>query len=176
MNPQSIDIRTLRAGDAEPLRAIYNYYVANTAITFDIEPRSTAQWADWMNKFSDTGRNRCFVAVDGGEIVGWASSDALRARAAYDTSVETTVYLAPGCEGGGMGRALYACLFEVLEREDIHRAFAAITAPNPASVRLHEKFGFCPVGRYPEVGRKFGVYHDVDLLWRPVPLDTAKSL
>ena len=129
-----------------------------------------------MEKFKPTGRHQCFVATEAGSVIGWASSDALRARAAYETSVETTVYLARGHEGRGIGDALYRKLFDALEREDLHRAFAAITAPNPASVRLHEKHGFRPVGRYPEVGRKFGIYHDVDLFWRPVPLDSAKSL
>ena len=162
--------------DAEPLRAIYNDYVASTPITFDIEPRSKAEWRGWMEKFGSKGRYQCFVAIEAGVVIGWASSDTLRARAAYDTSVETTVYLAPGNLGRGIGHALYCRLFAALELEDLHRAFASITAPNPASVRLHQKHGFQLVGRYPQVGRKFGVYHDVDLYWRPVPLDTAKSL
>ena len=36
-----------------------------------------------------------------------------------------------------------------------------ITLPNPASVALHESFGFEPVGVYRRIGWKFGAWHDV---------------
>jgi phosphinothricin acetyltransferase len=61
----------------------------------------------------------------------------------------------------GVGRALYDALFEALETEDVHRAYAGITLPNDASVGLHERFGFRPVGVFDEVGRKFGRYWSV---------------
>lgn len=173
MVTESIEVRPLGGGDAEALRAIYNHYVEKTAITFDVEPRSEAEWKAWMDQFSETGRHQCFVAVVDDAVAGWASSAPLKPRAAYDTSVETAVYLAPGRAGSGLGRRLYARLFDALAHEDVHRAFAAITAPNPPSVRLHEMFGFHHLGRFPEVGRKFGNYHDVDWYWRPVPLNPA---
>ena len=56
----------------------------------------------------------------------------------------------------GIGTRLYATLFEALAGEDVHRAYAAIVLPNPASVALHQRFGFGPVGTYSEIGRKFG--------------------
>jgi phosphinothricin acetyltransferase len=175
MSDPSIEIRQIEPGDAEPLRAIYNHYVAKTAITFDVEPRGENEWRSWMDRFAGTGRHQCFVALSDAVAVGWASSLPLKDRAAYETSVETSVYLAPGRSGSGFGRRLYARLFDALAHEDVHRAFAAITAPNPSSVRLHEMFGFRLLGRFPEVGRKFGGYHDVDWYWRPVPLHETGS-
>lgn len=175
MNGAPFEIRPLVAGDASALLEIYNHYVLNTPITFDIEPRTPGQWQDWMAGFAASGRYRCFVALKDGKAVGWASASQFRTRAAYDTSVETTVYVAPGLGGSGIGRRLYTHLFEALDHEDIHRAFAAITVPNPASIRLHEVFGFRQMGIYPEVGRKFGAYHDVAIYWRPVPLHSADA-
>ena len=170
MSKNSVEIRRIEPQDAERLREIYNEYVTQTAITFDVDPLSPAKWTEWMAKYAEKGRYQCFVAVDGAGPVGWASSSQYKVRAAYDTSVETSVYLAPGREGGGIGRRLYARLFDALADEDVHRAFAGITAPNPSSVRLHEIFGFKFIGCFEEVGFKFETYHDVEWYWRPVPL------
>jgi phosphinothricin acetyltransferase len=175
MSSDAIEIRALRDDDGEALRDIYNYYVANTPITFDVAPRSPEQWREWMARYAATGPYQCFVALVDGVPIGWASSAPLKDKAAYATSVETTIYTAPGRMRAGTGRRLYAHLFDALAHEDVHRAFAAITAPNPASVHLHETFGFRFLGRYPEVGRKFDAYHDVDWYWRPVPLNPQES-
>ncbi|HEV7626328.1 MAG TPA: GNAT family N-acetyltransferase [Streptomyces sp.] len=96
-----------------------------------------------------------------GQILGYATSSQFRPRRAYDTSVEVSCYLAPGAAGRGLGTLLYKHLFEALEGQDLHRAYAGITVPNDASVRLHQRFGFELVGTYREAGRKFGRYYDV---------------
>lgn len=160
--------RPVEQGDLAALTDIYNHYVRETTITFDIEPRTLEQRQLWLDSFSSTGRYRCFVAVKGGASIGWASSHRYNERAAYDTTVLTSIYLAPGMTGQGIGRRLYSVLFDALKDEDIHRAFGGITQPNPASVRLHEGMGFEKVGVYPEVGRKFGRYWDVATYLRPM--------
>src|SRR5215469_13908791 len=94
-----IVIRRAGAEDLDALLAIYNHYVATTHITFDVEPRTREQRKAWLEGFSDAGRRQCFVAVRGETAIGWASSGPFKDRAAYDTSVETSVYLTPE-EGG----------------------------------------------------------------------------
>jgi len=154
-------IRRAVPGDLPALLDIYNHYVRETAITFDIEPRTLAQRQAWFDGFSAQGRYQCFVAVRDGRAVGWASSHPYNERAAYETTVASSIYLAPGVTGQGLGRRLYAALFDALAGEDIHRIFGGITLPNAPSVRLHQSFGFAPIGVYQEVGRKFGRYWDV---------------
>jgi phosphinothricin acetyltransferase len=99
--------------------------------------------------------------AEGGPVVGYATSSPYRPKAAYSTSVETSIYLAPDAGGRGIGSLLYTALFHALAGEDVHRAYAGVTLPNEASIRIHERFGFRKVGVYQEVGRKFGAYHDV---------------
>jgi phosphinothricin acetyltransferase len=99
--------------------------------------------------------------ADSQAILGYATSSAFRAKPAYATSVEVTVYVAPDAARRGVGTLLYEALFSALDSEDLHRAYAGIALPNEASVRLHERFGFRHVGTYREVGRKFGRYWDV---------------
>ncbi len=162
-------IRRIEQGDLPALLEIYNHYVLNTPITFDIEPRTLAQRQAWFDGFASAGRYQCFVAVKDGQPVGWASSHRYHERAAYDTTVMSSVYLAPDVCGQGLGRKLYATLFEALAGEDIHRLVVGITLPNEASVRLHRAFGFQEAGIYPEVGRKFGRFWDVATYLKPVP-------
>ena len=160
-------IRRVEQGDLPALLDIYNHYVRETPITFDMEPRTLAQRQQWLDGFSSHGRYQCFVAVKDGRVVGWANSHRYNERAAYDTTVASSIYLVPAMTGQGIGRRLYSALFDALKGEDIHRIFAGITQPNEASVRLHLAFGFEPVGIYREVGRKFGRYWDIATFMRP---------
>jgi len=157
----NIVIRRVVQDDLPALLAIYNHFVVHTPVTFDIEPRSLEQRQAWLDTFADVGRHQCLVAAKDGQAIGWACSGKLREKAAYDTSVETSIYLAPGEQGQGLGRRLYQTLFEALADEDVHRAFGGITQPNEASVGLHLAMGFTHVGTYREVGRKFGKFWDV---------------
>jgi phosphinothricin acetyltransferase len=161
-----ISIRRAVPADLSALLDIYNYYVLNTPITFDIEARTLAQRQEWFDQFTDAGRYQCFVATVGAKAIGWACSTKLKEREAYATSVETSVYCAPGYTGRGLGRRLYEALFDALANEDIHRAYGGITQPNEASNRLHTAMGFRPVGTQTEVGRKFGKFWDVALVDR----------
>jgi phosphinothricin acetyltransferase len=157
----SITLRRAEIGDVPALLDIYNYYVRETPVTFDIAPRTLEQRQTWFDGFAMTGRYQCFVAVREGGAIGWASSHAYNERAAYATTVYTSIYLAPDACGQRLGQRLYATLFEALQKEDIHRALAAITIPNEPSVRLHKAFGFEQAGLYREIGRKFDRFWDV---------------
>ena len=166
-------IRRVEQGDLPALLAIYNYYVRETPVSFDIEPRTMAQRQQWLDGFAATGRYQCFVAMKDGEAVGWASSHRYHERAAYDTTVMSSVYLAPDACGLGLGRRLYATLFDALRCEDIHRVVVGISLPNAASVALHLAFGFELVGSYREVGRKFGRFWDVATYLKPMSADDS---
>ncbi|WOF73670.1 GNAT family N-acetyltransferase [Parvibaculaceae bacterium PLY_AMNH_Bact1] len=156
-----ITIRWALAADIPQINKIYNHYIRETPITFDIEEKTDEDSAYWLQKLGTTGRYQCFVAVKADTVLGWACSGAYRPKAAYGTSVEVSVYLDPNAGGQGLGTALYTRLFEALKDEDVHRALAGVTLPNDASLALHRRFGFTEVGTYSEVGRKFDTYWDV---------------
>jgi phosphinothricin acetyltransferase len=154
-------IRPARPKDLPALTDLYNHYIRETPVTFDLEPFSSDGRRAWFDGFADTGRHRLQVSECDGRVTGYASSRQFRPKAAYDTTIETTIYLAPDATGAGLGRRLYAALFDALAGEDVHLAVGGVTLPNPASVVLHESFGFEPVGIFREVGYKFGRYWDV---------------
>jgi phosphinothricin acetyltransferase len=166
----AVKIRPAVRDDLPRLTEIYNYYVINTPITFDLESVTVESRARWFDEHTGTKRHRLFVAEDAGLVVGWAGTGAFRDRAAYDTSVETTIYCARDATGRGIGAAMYRVLIDALKNEDIWRVLAGITLPNDASVALHRRFGFTEVGVFTECGRKFGKYWDVVWMERPLRL------
>jgi phosphinothricin acetyltransferase len=158
-----VQVRPGIEADLAPLTDLYNHYVRETPITFDTVALTPSERRSWLLSHPVDGPHRLMVATeaDPQRILGYATSGPFRAKPAYATSVEVSVYLAPDAVGRGVGTLLYETLFEALSGEDVHRAYAGIAQPNEASVRLHERFGFRHVGTYREVGRKFGRYWDV---------------
>jgi len=154
-------IRAGREEDLAALTRIYNHYVVHTPITFDVEPFTVEQRRPWLTAHLEHGPHRLLVAEDDGDVIGYATSSPFRPKAAYATSVETTVYLAPEHTGRAIGRRLYAALLDTLRTEDVHLAVAGVALPNEASCRLHLGCGFREVGIFEEVGRKFGRFWDV---------------
>jgi phosphinothricin acetyltransferase len=165
-----LTIRPVTRDDLPRINEIYNYYVLNTPITFEIEPVTVESRAKWFAEHAAGKRYRMFVAEDAGTIVGYACTGPFRERAAYITSVEATIYLAHDVKGRGIGTKLYSVLFDAVKDEDINRLLAGITLPNEASVAIHRKFGFTSVGLFSENGRKFERYWDVAWMERPLRL------
>ena len=160
MHPPVVRAATL--ADAAVINRIYNHYVRNTAITFDLEPWSTQRRATWIAEFAgDENPYHAIVAELDGEVAGFAYNGEFRPRAAYQLSTETTVYTDPEKQVPGTGAALYKTLFQQIKKTNLHRAYAVIALPNPRSIAFHQRFGFTPVGTLHQVGYKFGNHYDV---------------
>jgi phosphinothricin acetyltransferase len=168
-----VEVRPATVEDLSAVNDIYNQYVAETHYTFDVEPISPDARMAWFTHYDTSGRYRVVVAVSEGVVIGYASSGSFRPKPAYETSIETSVYLAPELVGRGAGSRLYEGLFKSLEGQDVHRAYAGIALPNPASIGLHERFGFKRVAHFTEQGRKFGRYWDVAWYEKPVGTEPA---
>ena len=153
-------IRSARQPDLVDLTEIYNHYVVNTAITFDTEPFSQDERVSWFRQFNKIPEHLLLVATLENKVVGYACSTRIRPKAAYDRSVETTIYLNPDIGGQGYGKKLYAALLLELKKTKIHRCYGIITLPNEASVALHTSLGFKQVSFLSEVGYKFNTYWD----------------
>jgi phosphinothricin acetyltransferase len=162
-------VRPATPDDVGALTTTYNHYVETSHATFDVEPVTEQSRREWIARYAPTGRHRLLVAEIAGDVVGYATTGRFHERAAYDTSVQVSVYVAPSAQGRGVGAMLYTELFEAIRDEDVHRAYAGIALPNDASLALHRRFGFTEVGTYREVGRKFGRYWDVCWMERPLP-------
>jgi phosphinothricin acetyltransferase len=145
--------------DAESLASIYSPFVEHTAISFE----TTAPGRDEMLRrlLTTTAVYPWLVCELNGTVAGYAYATQHRVRDAYRWSVDTSAYIEPAHHRRGIGRGLYASLFEVLRAQGFFNAYAGITLPNAASVGLHEAVGFQHLGVYERVGHKLGAWHDV---------------
>lgn len=157
----SVVLRDATEADAPALLAIYRPFVERTAVSFELEPPGVAEFAGRIAR-AQAGW-AWLVAEEGGRCLGYAYGSTHRERAAYRFSTETSVYIAEGARGRGVGRRLYAALFERLAARGYCNALAVIALPNDASVGLHRAVGFEPVGTIRRAGRKFDAWHDI--LW-----------
>lgn len=158
---------TIRQGkfiDLNVINEIYNYFILNSAITFDVEPWTIQKRKDWFYSIIKNDRLNLLVALNNNKLIGFAYNSPFKPKQAFDSSTELTIYMAIDNSIKGVGKALYRHLLLSLQSNNYHRAYAWITAPNEPSMRLHGRLGFKQVGLMKEVGYKHGKYHDVVLL------------
>jgi len=117
-----VHVRPAADGDLAAINDIYNHYVRESHVTFDLEPVALESRREWFSHYGDSGPHRVFVAVDDGSVIGFASSSEFKSRPGYATSVETSVYVTPEAVGRGAGSRLYDKVFHALDGQDIHRA------------------------------------------------------
>ena len=159
-------IRPADRGDLTRINEIYNSYIVGRHTSFDIEPWTPEERAEWYAKYVEPSRYHLLVIEVVGLVMGFASSSPFRDKAAYDTSVETTILLDERILGRGFGRPLLEALLEQITDGSLHRAYALIALPNEPSVRLHAAAGYRTVGVMDEVGHKLDGYHSVQLMER----------
>jgi phosphinothricin acetyltransferase len=154
--------RAATPADAAAIAEIYAPFVTGSAVSFETEPPGEAAMRARIEAGGELYPWLVGEAEDG-SLLGYAYAARFRDRPAYRFAVETSVYLRSGAGGRGLGRRLYQPLLAMLEAQGFTQAIAAITLPNEASVRLHERLGFERAGIYRQVGWKLGAWHDVGL-------------
>lgn len=155
-----VSVRAAKPDDAEAIAAIYARIVASTTISFELEPPSVDEMRGRIENTLKT--LPWLVSLDGSDQVnGYAYASKHRERAAYQWSVDVTVYVRDDSRGQGVGRALYEVLFSRLAEQGFFQAFAGIALPNSGSIALHEAMGFKSIGVYRNVGFKLGQWRDV---------------
>lgn len=145
--------------DAAAIAAIYNHYVATTVISMESDPVSADDMARRIAEVQASGLP-WLVFMEDGAVLGYAYASKWRTRPGYRHAVESSVYVAPGERGRGLGQQLYRALLGRLDGR-FHCVIGGIALPNPASVALHERLGFRQVACFGEVGHKFGKWVDV---------------
>jgi L-amino acid N-acyltransferase YncA len=146
--------------DAAACAAIYAPYVSGSAVSFEDDPPDARQLHNRIEGITQT--HPWLVAeTESGTVAGYAYATHHRDRAAYRWAADVAVYVARERQGGGVGTRLYEELLALLAKQRLRTAVAGIALPNPASVALHERFGFTLVGVYRNIGWKAGAWRDV---------------
>ena len=153
-----MELRRAEPLDLPGIVAIYNHAILHSTATFDTVPVTVEERRPWLDRFDDD--NPCVVAVEGGDVVGFAYYLPYRPRLAYRRTKELTVYVDAKARGLGCGRRLYEHLIAHARQRDVHVLVGVVAGHNPASAALHQRCGFEVVGVLREVGWKFDRWLD----------------
>jgi L-amino acid N-acyltransferase YncA len=162
-------IRFATPADASAVAEIYGPFCEHSPITFETEKPTVKEIENRIRKILE--RFPWLICELESEVLGYAYAGPHRDRAAYRWSVDVAIYLSGKSRGQGFGTILYTVLFELLRIQGYFQAYAGITLPNPASIRLHQRLGFERVGVYKQVGYKANAWHDVS--WWALTLQAA---
>jgi L-amino acid N-acyltransferase YncA len=162
----AVVLRLARETDAEALLAIYAPYVEETAISFETEPPSPEDFRGRIR--TNLAHAPWLVCESDGHAVGYAYAARFHARAAYQWTVEVTVYVDRHHHRRRIGQGLYSALLDGVRAQGFRTAVGVIALPNPESVGLHERFDFRCAGVLQSVGFKHGRWHDIG--WWALPL------
>ncbi len=152
-------IRPVQLNDAAAIAEIYNHYILHSTVTFEKEIVSSEQMAHRISNHSS--HHPWLVLEENKAIIAYAFATPWKGRAAYQLSVETSIYLSFNHQGKGIGTRLYTQLIETLKLKNFHSLLGGIALPNEKSIRLHQKLGFKKVAHLKEVGYKFDRWVDV---------------
>ncbi|MBP3041723.1 N-acetyltransferase [Bacillaceae bacterium Marseille-Q3522] len=152
-------IREAVLRDLPAMLEIYNEAIRNSAATFDLEEQTLEQRQKWFEKYG--GNYPLIVAETDGKVVGYSCLSHFREKPAYRHSTEISVYITATLRGKGIGKLLLQEIIDRAKKLGFHTVISGVTAGNEASEKLHEKAGFTLIGRFKEVGLKFGKWQDV---------------
>ncbi|MEL6533168.1 MAG: N-acetyltransferase family protein [Pseudomonadota bacterium] len=151
-------IRRASAGDAMAISTIWNEIIRDTIATFTSAEKAPAVLASLMQD------QPFWVAEDAGRVLGFATYAQFRGGPGYAHTMEHTVHLAPQSQRQGVGRALMAHLEEAARTDGVHSLMAGISGENSAGLAFHRALGYLEAARLPQVGYKFGRWHDLVLM------------
>lgn len=176
------EIRIAKITDSKGIAAIYEPYVLHTAITFEYEVPTAAEFSERIQTI--TNEYPWLVCLQNNQIVGYAYAHKHRNRTAYNWSTESTIYIAEGAHRKGIARILYDTLFAILKLQGYVNVYAGVLVPNEKSEGLHAAMGFKEIGNFTKIGYKLGKWHDVK--WfelhliehpdTPTPLKTLQEI
>ncbi len=154
-------LRAANENDAADMLVIYAPYVLQTTVSSEYTPPTLDEFKERMRSFQE--KLPWLLCEIEGEIVGYGYASPHRTRAAYQWSVETSIYVAEGWHRHGIANAIYSALSELLTIQGYYNIYVGITSPNERSMKFHKAMGFIISGAYQESMYKFGQWRDV--LW-----------
>ena len=154
-----MSIRRARVADVRQMLAIYDYFVRNTAVSFEYETPTQEEFSKRLSEH--IALYPWLVWEENGRVLGYAYAGKAFERAAYAWNAEISCYLAEEIRGKGIGRKLYAAIEDILRRQGVRKVFAVVTSANAPSVAFHKALGYRKAVTYRKVGFKQGKWYDV---------------
>lgn len=159
-------IRDTIDADLPAIAAIYAQHVLHGTASFELEPPSAEELQ--ARRAAVLGHGLPYLTAEcGGVVVGYAYCTPYRPRPAYRHTVEDSVYVQAGRAGLGIGGKLLGALIERCTEGGWRQMLAVVgDSRNAASLAVHARHGFHPVGTLRDVGFKHGEWRDTVLMQR----------
>ena len=154
-------IHPMEARHWPQVRAIYEAGMATGNATFATQVARGQGW----NKVH-LAHSRLVARHPSGRVLGWAALAAVPSQSEPPGMAEIQVYVAPGAQGQGVGRALLAALVAASEAHGIWTLHAIVFPENPAIQHLCQRAGFRLAGQYQRIGQLHGIWRDTLVLER----------
>lgn len=158
-------VRLATESDLPGIASILNREIEQTVNCFRTRPLTPTDARQWW-RARENGRYPAWVAELDSQVVGWASLSRWSAYEAYDATAEVSVWVLPIAQRQGLGKQFFSEMIEFAVGSGFRVLLSRIEAQNHPSLRLHERFGFTPVGTMHNVGEKFGQILDVVIMER----------
>lgn len=152
----SITIESMKSEDWCAVRQIYQEGIATRANLRTEAPT----WDEWDRSHLTHCR---FVARSGDKVVGWIALSPVSNLAAYAGVAEISVYVSAMSRGKGIASKLMKVVFQSSEEFGIWTLLSRVLTTNTASLELHKKLGFRPVGYFERIAMKDEIWYD--LMW-----------
>jgi L-amino acid N-acyltransferase YncA len=162
----SLTVRPVSHADLGQVGDIFAWYAVHSVATFEDSARTQAAWSQHADELAELGLPFLVAEADGA-IAGYAYAGPWRRKPAYRSTVEDSVFVAPGRTGLGIGRRLLTELLAACTDAGVRQVIAVIAdSGDQASVALHLACGFSQAGRLTDVGFKRGRWIDTVLMQR----------
>ncbi len=172
MTTENVTIRPATENDLEAILEIYNHAIVNTTSVYSYKPHTIEMRKKWFAE-KQLAKHPVFVAMVGEKVIGFVTYGPFRIWPAYKYSVEHSVYVHPDFRQRGIAKKLLEIIIATARQNDVHAIIAGIDADNAVSIHLHKQLHFAEVGRFKQVGYKFGKCLDLALM--ELVLDTPKN-
>lgn len=160
INMKDINIRSAEEKDISAILAIINHEILHSTVIYDYEEKSLATQLAWF-KQKKKDEMPVLVAVKKKEVLGFATFGIFRPWAAYQFSIEHSIYIHKNARGMGIGNRLMQELIKIAKVRKYHTMIAGVDTSNEGSYHFHKQFGFKEIGRFEQVGYKFGKWLDL---------------
>jgi L-amino acid N-acyltransferase YncA len=161
-----VKIRLMHDRDAGAVLRIYQAGLDTGHASFET---TAPTWQAF--EASRLAEHRHVAVNDHGCVLGWVAASAVSARSVYAGVVEHSVYVDPGAQRRGVGRALLAALIASTEAAGIWTIQSGVFRENTTSLGLHRRAGFRTVG----VRERIGYHHFGGGRWRDVVFIERRS-
>jgi L-amino acid N-acyltransferase YncA len=164
-------LRLATLDDAAAIATIYNQGIEDRVATFETRLRTSQEIEQWF----DGVHPIVVLEAEEPQVIAFASTSVYRPRPCYAGIAKFSVYVEQAWRGRGAGRLALEGLLQEAEKAGIWKLVSRVFVENAASRALLRRLGFREVGVYKKHAQLDGVWRDVVIVERLLPVKVSSG-